>query len=87
LLGPTLGVSETDTTQKGLGFILEDLATPDKFSYIINPAFLARIVVALLLGGLTNLAPANVTNDSLIGYFDGTMIGKENFERILRYDC
>jgi hypothetical protein len=74
----------TDTTQKGLGFLLEDLVTPGKFCFVIKPQFLARICVTLLLGGLNNTAPINVSGDSLVGFFDYTAIGKDNFEQICK---
>jgi hypothetical protein len=82
LLGPTFGVLVTDTTQKGLGFLLEDLVTPARFCFLIKPQFLARICITFLLGGLNNTAPINVSGDSLVGFFDYTEIGKDNFEKI-----
>jgi hypothetical protein len=67
-------VLATDTTQKGLGFLLEDLETPDKFRFVIKPQFLARICVTFLLVGLNNTTPMNTYSDSLVD--------KDNFERI-----
>jgi hypothetical protein len=78
-----MGVSAHDTTQKGLGYMLEDLHNPGLFCALVKPQFLARICVAFLLGGLNVCSPINITNESLLCYFDGTL-GKDTVDRISR---
>ena len=64
--------------------MLDDLVTLSLFKDAINPRFLGRICVGILLGGFNDYAPLNVTSDSLINYFDGATIGTESFERLCK---
>jgi hypothetical protein len=63
-------VSQQDKSQRGLGMVLEDSASFSTFREIVTVKFMSRVIIALTLSGLTELAPHNTTKEALKCYFE-----------------